>query len=360
MNLFQNGLIVYGAGNTGRLLCDILTNQGLQIIAFVDRKAKGEYKGISIFSPEEIFPKLLAFPVLIGVHNRDTSILSIKESLLKWGWKDSLIYSLADFYRIAKLENIILPDLYWLGQNTTQQQLSRAERARDLFHDKKSRDLFDAQMHLRLSGEYLPILESFDQNQYRTEFLSGINQLDFVDAGCFDGDTIDDFVTNNISFRSIYAFEPDIQNIMALKRRIQLMELNFPITIFPLGLNDKYETFHFKATGEENSAITEMGNIIIQTMALDEILINQPVSYIKMDIEGAELRALLGCKNIIQNQHPILAVCVYHCPEHLWEIPLLINEYNPQYQLYLRLYGLNCFETVCYAVEKNSLARLKR
>ena len=45
-----------------------------------------------------------------------------------------------------------------------------------------------------------------------------------------------------------------------------------------------------------------------------------------MDIEGAELDALNGAKATIRKHLPKLAVCLYHVQEHLWEIPLKIND----------------------------------
>ena len=70
-----------------------------------------------------------------------------------------------------------------------------------------------------------------------------------------------------------------------------------------------------------------------------------------MDIEGAEIEALKGAQNIIQKYKPGLAISVYHAPEHVWEIPILIREMLPNtYQYYLRSHAYNDFETVLYAI----------
>jgi len=65
-----------------------------------------------------------------------------------------------------------------------------------------------------------------------------------------------------------------------------------------------------------------------------------------------ELEAIKGAKEIISEQSPILAICLYHKPSHLWEIPLLINEINPNYDMYIRVYGHLGLETVLYCVPK--------
>ena len=76
----------------------------------------------------------------------------------------------------------------------------------------------------------------------------------------------------------------------------------------------------------------------------------EPVTFIKMDVEGAELEVIKGAKNIIMRQHPRLAVSIYHKIEDIWEIPTLILEYYSGYQLYLRHYSFSYYDTVLYAI----------
>ena len=79
-------------------------------------------------------------------------------------------------------------------------------------------------------------------------------------------------------------------------------------------------------------------------------LIKEPVSYIKLDVEGSEYQALLGARKTIETYSPRLAVCIYHKPEDVWELPWLIHEMNPAYQFYIRHYSYTEVETVLYAV----------
>jgi hypothetical protein len=78
-----------------------------------------------------------------------------------------------------------------------------------------------------------------------------------------------------------------------------------------------------------------------------------------MDIEGAEPDALLGARNIIKNDLPVLAVCLYHNQEHLWKIPLLIQSISSEYNFFLKRYSDECWELVCYAVPNHRLKALK-
>jgi len=45
-----------------------------------------------------------------------------------------------------------------------------------------------------------------------------------------------------------------------------------------------------------------------------------------MDIEGAEPDALRGASELLRKHLPVLAVCLYHRSEHLWQIPLYLHQ----------------------------------
>ena len=83
---------------------------------------------------------------------------------------------------------------------------------------------------------------------------------------------------------------------------------------------------------------------------IEEIVKNDKVSFIKMDIEGAELKALEGAKETISKYKPRLAICIYHKYEDIYEIGDYILTLNPNYKLYIRHYTTCMWETVLYAV----------
>lgn len=88
---------------------------------------------------------------------------------------------------------------------------------------------------------------------------------------------------------------------------------------------------------------------MIYTEKLDNLFIDTPITFIKMDIEGAEKESILGAKEIIKKYKPKLAICVYHKLEDIYMIPKMIKELVPEYKLYLRHHSLGMWETVCYA-----------
>jgi len=94
----------------------------------------------------------------------------------------------------------------------------------------------------------------------------------------------------------------------------------------------------------------EEGSIKIKTVKLDDILNGEKATFIKMDIEGAELNALKGSKDTIMKYRPKLAICLYHKPEDIWEIPAYIIQLRNDYKFYIRHYNLWGSGSILYAI----------
>ena len=95
-----------------------------------------------------------------------------------------------------------------------------------------------------------------------------------------------------------------------------------------------------------------------EVVTLDSFFGSEKVDFIKMDIEGVELEAIEGAYQIIKQQSPTLAVCLYHKPEDIWEIPLRIKDIQPEYNIYIRHHTDLLNETVCYAVNNRRERKL--
>lgn len=175
----------------------------------------------------------------------------------------------------------------------------------------------------------------------------------FVDAGSFDGMTSVYFkkwcMENGDDIRTyVYAFEPDISN--AKKCHINLQECGIEHEIIEKGCWKEEATLCFCANANGVSGITSMGEERVDVTSMDKALEGRKVSFIKMDIEGAEIQALDGAEEIIKMNRPKLAISIYHRPEDIWKIPERILEFCPEYQFFLRHYSLGDFETVLYAL----------
>jgi FkbM family methyltransferase len=171
-----------------------------------------------------------------------------------------------------------------------------------------------------------------------------------IDGGAFVGDTVDFFLNQGVRMEAVAAFEPDPPNFRKLvdasnhytKRGIQTL-------LYPCGLGKATKMLRFQGGHGGGSQLTESGDLHVQVMALDDVLPNFQPTLIKLDVEGAEPDALNGARETIRKGMPDLAVCVYHAPAHLWEIPRLIKELFASYHFSLRSHQFNGFDTVLYA-----------
>lgn len=168
----------------------------------------------------------------------------------------------------------------------------------------------------------------------------------FVDAGAYNGDSINDFLAwgGNKHYK-IYAIEPLSDMCEEIRNK------NIPnVEVINCAAWNRKEMLYFSSNmrgsgvrKNENEGYT-VGGII------DEIVGEDKVSFIKMDIEGAELKALEGAKETILKWYPRLAICIYHKYEDIYEIGDYILSLNPNYKLYIRHYSTCMWETVLYAV----------
>jgi FkbM family methyltransferase len=172
-----------------------------------------------------------------------------------------------------------------------------------------------------------------------------------VDCGAYVGDTLLSIRNSNISVDCVVAFEPDQNNFLKLSKTIST-DWHFPATLFPCGVHSATQQLRFMRDGGEGGRLDDAGTDIIQVIALDDVLHGLKPNLIKMDIEGAEIAGLMGAKKTIENDRPGLAICVYHQPQHLWQIPSLIKQWDLGYKFYLRSHANNGFDVVMYAVSQ--------
>ncbi len=172
----------------------------------------------------------------------------------------------------------------------------------------------------------------------------------FVDVGCFDGSTSLQFARWSGSFQKIVALEPDEKNVPKCTEKLDDFIRNGKVEIINKGAWSENTTLKFSSTQNGASVLSDSGESIVEVATLDSVLAGKRVTFIKMDIEGAELEALKGTRTCIKENKPKLAICVYHKPEDIVTLPQLILDMNPDYRLYLRHYSLSAAETVLYAV----------
>lgn len=115
------------------------------------------------------------------------------------------------------------------------------------------------------------------------------------------------------------------------------------------GVSDSKTTLYFKSEST-SSRIDESGEMSIELDTIDNQLGNRTVSYIKMDIEGEEIKALNGAKHTILHNRPKLAICIYHKTIDLLTIPTFIKQLGLNYKFYIRAHETTSTELVLYAI----------
>ncbi len=224
------------------------------------------------------------------------------------------------------------------------------ERVRTLFDDEKSRRVFDSMTQGQGAGQlwFRDIYEPFAY--FGNDVVPSLRDGEvFVDAGAYTGGHIAAFMHSNPNYRAVYAFEPYLPHFEVLKQRF---ERDPRVKVFPKGLYGHNARLAFADDDPLGAHVAESGadfQSVADVVRLDDA-VDGNVSYIKMDIEGAEASALLGCKETIRRNRPKLAICVYHRPADYVDIPQWIRTVREDYRLYLRQHSSFNTDTVLYAI----------
>jgi FkbM family methyltransferase len=220
----------------------------------------------------------------------------------------------------------------------------------DLLKDDKSKNIFSALIKYTLTAN-LNLMSNFSyipNEQYFPEFLELEKEV-FADLGGFEGETTLEFITRCPNYKAVYFFEPDHNNLdIATKNLSHYSNIHF----IAKGLSNAPAELKFNNNcGSASGSISESGNITIQVDALDN-LVSDHITFIKMDIEGAESLAIEGATQHILNDHPKIAIAVYHKSDDFWQIPTQILAIRNDYDLHLRHYTEGTDETVMYFIPK--------
>jgi len=274
----------------------------------------------------------------------------IHQQLLEKGFKK--IFAITE-YRL-------LNDTYFKNKENIQTIKDNVLKVTDILEDERSKEIMFMLIKnwFDFNVDTVGYEEIFTNDEY---YPCDIIQLSanesFVDVGAYNGDTIIDFIkkTHN-QFNAIFAFELDKKNFKELEATVDKLAASVKnkIKLYNFGLLDEEKHVYYETggSGSESTFINVINNACAcgKTLRLNDILKNESVTFIKMDIEGSEVKALSGAEEIIRKQKPKLAVCVYHKPEHLWEVPLYIKKIVPEYKIYIRHHTPLEYETVCYAL----------
>lgn len=348
-------LVLFGAGNLGRKTLAGLRAEGIEPLAFSDNNPglwNRTVDGLDVLAPKdaiERFASKAAFVVTIW-RAQATDRMGQRIAHLKSLGAKKVVPFLPLFWKYARrfLPHLILD----LPSKTlaSRPQLTRLSR---LWADEHSREVFLGQLRWRLRGEFDALAAPVRPQYFPPDILSIAPDESFVDCGAYDGDTIKSFLTTSHGrFGHIAAMEPDAANYRKLRTYIKSLPVTYRdrVEAHPWAVGSRRRMISFDATGGVGSRIHASGAVKVQCVRLDAALAGHRASFIKMDIEGYEPDALAGARREIQQNRPILAICVYHKTDHLWTIPAWIYQVYPNCLLYVREHELDGYDCVCYAV----------
>jgi len=347
----QNGRVfIYGAGSYAERVGRAVSAAGYDIVAYIDDKAVGRLiDGHAVVGSAEI---------AIEFDAGDCVLLALFNPLADLAVVFANLACLAPL-RIFSPPQILqaFPDAglddYWLASPAIYQAMAKEVLAhRSLWADEESRQNYERIWCYRLTGNIAHLIApDFDGQYYPEGLRQQLTTSRFVDCGAFEGDTLSMLLEQGAPLNAVAAFEPDPKNYMRMIDQLGFHDgLLERVISWPCGVWSSAEQLSFSADRGGASNLQPNGNSVIQCVALDQALAGFAPSYIKMDVEGAELQALQGAHNLIVEHRPALAISAYHRPEDLWKLPAYLDDLDLGYRFYLRLHGHQGFDAVFYAI----------
>lgn len=339
--------ILFGAGNLGLAAVKALSALGIRPDWIIDsnpEKWGGNIDTIPIRSPESTKEVTSQVVIITSAHIHPIWEICHNAGVKKWTIFTDLqvVYGSLD-YRFSLRE---------LDQN------EQIVKAFSLFsHCTSSARVFKDSLRCRIT-KHPHDFPAYTPDQY---FPSNVVPLEFyrrfVDCGAFTGDTLDTWIhyTKAIAEPKTYwGFEPNPSNFAALQNTANTFTPNHTISfsLIPKAVGSHQDRAYISQSGSASHISddsTKENSIIIST--IDQEIGNNPVSAIKMDLEGYEQLALQGAVQTIIKNRPALLISVYHRTHDFWEIPNWIDNLGLKYRFFLRHHCPKSFgETVCYAI----------
>ena len=191
--------------------------------------------------------------------------------------------------------------------------------------------------------------------QYFRDEIFTWGQEVLLDCGAYRGETVqaalESMRNQNAGQKlvSAVALEPDKVNYRKATKKLRRLP---SVTVLNVGAWSENIKLFFCDNGLMDGKLSsDAGGKMIDCMRIDDIPACSDVSFIKMDIEGAELDALKGAKQTILRNRPKLAICIYHRNEDFMRIPEYLMNLLPDYRFFIRHHcPFLIYETVLYAV----------
>lgn len=112
----------------------------------------------------------------------------------------------------------------------------------------------------------------------------------------------------------VFAFEPMPTNVDYLKQHLRLNRIS-NVSVIEAAVSDTTDIAYFEVNcSRSEGKLSPQGTLEIRTVTLDDLIAKGDIPtphYIKIDVEGAEMKVLLGAKSMIVNAHPTIFLATH-------------------------------------------------
>ena len=317
-------VLLYGMGNGADKLLGVMQARGIPVAGIF--ASDGFVRGHAFHGM-----RVRSFSEICDTYEKDACIV-----LLAFGSSRPEVLELFD--KVAARYPLFVPDLPVCGDTLFDATFyathkEKFDRARALFADEASRTLFDLVLACKYEGKY-EVLKQAVSERRAWDILDAHAISRMVDLGAYNGDSAREAMTKK-RMDFILCAEPDKRNFKKLSAWAESVT-DCAVECHAVAVCDTCGEALFDASGNRNAGLcTGRAASAVATSTLDALLAGRAVDYVKYDVEGAEEAALHGSANTIKAYHPALRVALYHRPEDMFALPLLVTELYDGYDFYL-------------------------
>lgn len=367
-----NKIIFLGAGCMAERLYNQIPDSSKKLIGVVDLLDKEKRKitsfhGLKVSSPLDYEDELQSGAALVVAIGDIDVYKYVKEYISKYKYDTSNIF-VANPY--SSLRFFMVNDEF--SSEERKKDENKISLVKDMFNDDESIKVFEL---LCSSKPYESVEDEYELIKYddiRDYYFysedywltypfnnSTCKEGTVIDCGAYIGDSVED-VCEAIPEKEIhyYAFEPLHENVVLMDKNDRFKELCKEFKTFEYGVGEKDEILRFGVNDsnldggrfiseDKSEDFSDVLSLDIRSLDGLDLEVKGQL-YIKMDIEGSELAALKGAKNLIEQKRPYLAICLYHRKNDYIEIPLYLKNSLNNYHFYLR----GGYHTILWAIPR--------
>jgi FkbM family methyltransferase len=347
----NKGVILLGSGNLGKKILNFFIDLKVNVWCIADNNPtkQGQKLGeIDILSPLEAKKRFGEYdcPWVVTIWSPGHDFALTKSKLNEIGIID--VVSINNIFQIYSKS--LLPYYHFETPEYYLENFELLENAYSKLSDDESRQQFIGHLKARIgySFDVIPYAQTY--NQYFPQDIVKLERNEiFLDCGAYTGDTLSDFLKHSDTpHEKFICLEPDPINLGALTNTINEKNIK-NVEVYSIAVGNQNAELNFEATGGGGAGLSESGTLKVSCKRIDDFF-NEKFTFIKLDIEGAELDALKGADKTISSNRPKIAVCIYHLPSDLWSIILYLSERYPFYTFSARTHQYDGLDFVLYAI----------